>query len=461
MAGSSLFYLITKQKMGIVKRGVKNAFRNSIRTISIIAILSLSIGMALVMFLAVRAVETKIENVKSLVGTTITITPAGARGFEGGGEALTNTEIKAIASLEHVAKTVNLINDRLQAESDINLKSAIDMGSLGERQTRGLGDQGGGTPPEGLTNTSGEMKMPITITGINDLTSTEALQVSELKITSGNTFDATGTERVALVGSELATQNDLKVGSKFKAYGKKISVVGIFDGGNKFMNSGIIMPLATLQKLSDQKNQLTQVVVQTDSIDSIDSVLSAVQNKLGDKADVVSQKASAEETLKPLENIKTISIYSLIGALVAGSVIIFLTMIMIVRERRREIGVLKAIGASNVNITTQFVIESLVLTLCGAIAGTIAGVFASNPVLKLLVSSSTSTTTIGGGMRPGAIMQAGLGFMGNTVRDVAAIVNFDIILYGLLAAIVIAVLGSAIPAFFIAKIRPAEVMRSE
>ena len=97
-------------------------------------------------------------------------------------------------------------------------------------------------------------------------------------------------------------------------------------------------------------------------MDSVSSVQSDIQKKLGDKADVVSQQDSSGEAIKPLENIKTISLYSLIGALVAGSVIIFLTMIMIVRERRREIGVLKAIGASNIIITIQFVIESLVST---------------------------------------------------------------------------------------------------
>ncbi len=447
--------------MGIVKRGVKNAFRNSIRTISIVAILSLSIGMSLVMFLAVRAVETKIDAVKSAVGNTITITPAGVRGFEGGGEALTSTEIKKINSLEHVTKVISSINDRLQSEDDINLESAIEPGSMGERQTRGM--EGMQAPPDDSGNkiSSGEMKMPITITGVNDLSSTTALGVSEFKITSGTEFDATSSERVALIGKGLAEKNDLQVGSHFKAYGKKIKVVGIYDAGNTFSNGGIFMPLATLQKLSDQKNQLTQVVVEVDSIDSLDTVLTSVKDQLGDDADIVSQKETAESTIKPLENIKTISMYSLFGALIAGSIIIFLTMIMIVRERRREIGVLKAIGASNINITIQFVVESLVLTLCGAVAGIIAGVFASNPVLKLLVSNSTSSTVTGGGMRPGAMMQAGLGFMGNTVRDVAAIVNFDIIIYGLLAAIIIAVLGSAIPAFFIAKIRPAEVMRSE
>ena len=91
--------------------------------------------------------------------------------------------------------------------------------------------------------------------------------------------------------------------------------------------------------------------------------------------------------------------------------------------------------------------------------GKIVGVFASNPVLNLLVSSSSQSTIGSGGM--GGMMRMGMGFMGNAIRSVTAVVSYDIILYGLLAALIIAILGSAIPAFFIAKIRPAEVMRSE
>jgi len=56
------------------------------------------------------------------------------------------------------------------------------------------------------------------------------------------------------------------------------------------------------------------------------------------------------------------------------------------------------------------------------------------------------------GMIPGA---------GNALRNLHAVVNWELLLYGLLAAIIIAVIGSAIPSYIIAKVRPAEVLRSE
>ena len=78
--------------------------------------------------------------------------------------------------------------------------------------------------------------------------------------------------------------------------------------------------------------------------------------------------------------------------LVAGSVIIFLSMLMIVRERRREIGVLKAIGSSNAKISWQFVSEALTLTGMAAVVGVIGGIILSNPVLDALVSGSSNSS---------------------------------------------------------------------
>ena len=105
----------------------------------------------------------------------------------------------------------------------------------------------------------------------------------------------------------------------------------------------------------------------------------------------MSDQSAAADTLSSLDNVKTIATYSLVGALVAGSVIIFLSMLMIVRERRREIGVLKAIGSSNAKISWQFVTEALTLTGMAAVVGVVAGVILSNPVLDALVSSSSNT----------------------------------------------------------------------
>lgn len=448
--------------MGTVIRGIKNAFRNLIRTGSIVLILAVSISMSLIMFMAMKTVEARIDSVKSSIGNFITVSPAGIRGFEGGGELLTDDNATTIASLDHVIKVVKTVSGRLTTDTNTNLTSAIEPGSFGNRQNedRNNNSNGNNSAPSGAPQ---NMTMPVMATGTNDLSVTANLNVSKLDITSGEKFDANAEELVALVGTGLATKNSLSVGSTFQAYSKDIKVVGIFDGGNTFGNATIVMPIKALQNISDQAGEINSITIEADSIDNVESLTSTIEDKLGDKVDVTSQQDSSQEAIKPLENIKTISLYSLLGSLLAGTVIIFLTMVMIVRERRREIGVLKAIGASNIVVVAQFAVEALVLTLLSSVAGIILGLVLSNPVLKVLVNNSSSTSQTGGppgGGGRGMMMQFGMNAQA-TLRDLHAIVGWEIILYGLLAAVIIAFLGSALPSFIIAKVRPAEVLRSE
>jgi putative ABC transport system permease protein len=279
-------------------------------------------------------------------------------------------------------------------------------------------------------------------------------------------FNSNSTDNVALVGSTLASKNSLKIGSTFTAYSTSIKVVGVFDAGNTFSNNQVIMPLAAVQTLSSQPGDITSATANVDSITNVDSVTSAAKKALGTAADVTNAAATAQQTVAPLQNIQTISLYSLIGAVVAGAVIILLTMIMIVRERRREIGVLKAIGASNAKVMFQFMTEAVTLTVLGAVIGIVLGVAAGNPITRLLVNNSTSTTAtaggFGGGRIAGGIARRGFGGgFRNSLSSIHASVGWSIILYGLAAAIIIAVVGSAIASFFIAKVRPAEVMRAE
>jgi putative ABC transport system permease protein len=63
--------------MNVVSLGIRNAFRNSVRTISIVSILGLSIGLSLVMLIANQAVGDKIESVRKSIGNSISISPAG------------------------------------------------------------------------------------------------------------------------------------------------------------------------------------------------------------------------------------------------------------------------------------------------------------------------------------------------------------------------------------------------
>lgn len=475
--------------MNVLSRGIRNAFRNTVRTTSIVIILGLSIGLTIAMLAARQAVTNKIDSVKSSVGTTITVSPAGFRDFSGGGTALTSAQLTKVSSLDHVTKVTMMLTDRLSS-TDTNLQSAIDAGALGQRFG---GSSNNAAPSVTSTDSNGTSSTrtftpPIMVTGTNDVTTTAAFSGSTAKITSGAAIDPTKDSNVALIGKELATKNNLNIGSTFTAYGQAITVKGIYDTGTTFGNGGVIMPLSTVQRLSGQTGSVTSAIVTVDSLDNLSSTTTAIKTTLGSStADVTNSQDVANQTVQPLESVKNISLFSLIGAIVAGSVIILLTMMMIVRERRREIGVMKAIGASNIKIMSQFVYEAITLTVLGLVVGTVIGIAAANPITNTLVSNSNSSTTSQFGGGPG-------GFGGNppggassssstsgntnrgfaraefrtfgtnssqTLKNIKASVGVTTLLAGIIAALLIAIVGSAVPSFLISKIKPAEAMRSE
>jgi putative ABC transport system permease protein len=482
--------------MNVVTRGIRNAFRNTIRTFSIVLILGLSIGLALAMLVARASVEDKITSVKSSIGNTITLSPSGARGFQGGGEPLTVDQLKTVASIAHVTKVAESLDDRLTSDNT-NLASAIEAGTLGNRSAGNSGvgfraETGGGFQRREDSSESPQITRtftpPVLVTGVTDVSSSSVYGGDTVSFTSGQAFDASKDEDVAVLGKALAEKNNLAVGSTFTAYGKDVKVVGIFDAGNTFANNGVFMQLSTLQRLSGQTNNVSTATVAVDSLDNVDAATKAISAALGDKADVTNSLDTAKQAVDPLESVKTISTFSLVGAIAAGAAIILLTMVMIVRERRREIGVFKAIGASNLKVMLQFMSEAVTLTILALMAGLIIGAVAANPVTKVLVNNSTSSSSSAQPNEPpagGAVTFQSSGsnatsggeartfrggpavlrsFGNNTVanaKNVQAKVGTSILLYGVATAFIIAIVGSAIPAFLISKIRPADVMRAE
>lgn len=448
--------------MNVVTRGIRNAFRNTIRTFSIVVILGLSIALALSMLIARQAVGDKIDSVKSSVGNTISVSPAGYNAMSDANNALSTSDLAKVKTISHVSSVAENLTGRLTTEgstamagpggqTDSNattsLKSAVNLNSVNKD-----GD-GPKIMINGSTSLPSNFSLPVSILGTTDPTHPNG---NNITIKSGEAIDGNADVNKAMVSTAMADKNNLKVGSTFTAYGETLTVAAIFDSGTQAGNDIVVISLSALQRLSDQSDTISGATVTVDSADNLSSTTSAVKSALGSDADVQSAQEEAENTIKPLQNIQTISMYSLIGAVIAGSVIILLTMIMIVRERHREIGVVKAIGASNISIMIQFMIEAVTLTTLGAVIGIAAGVIAGNPITKLLVDNSTSS---GGGMQggPGGAVRS----ISRGVGNITASVGWDIILYGLGAAIIIAVIGSSIASFFIAKVRPAEVMRAE
>ena len=260
------------------------------------------------------------------------------------------------------------------------------------------------------------------------------------------------------------------------------TVVGIFSAGTTSADATFIIPLATEEALSGVTGP-TSVTVRVDTVGNVTTTSNAITAALGSNvADVTSSVSRAATEVADLHSIHTIALYSLIGALVAAAVILLLSMLMIVRERRREIGIVKAFGSSNGGVVATFITESLTLTAMGGVVGIILGIAMANPVLSVLVNTQSSSGGNGfgggfgghfgggggsGGFGGGPPSGGGGGFggfgfhPGSTLHDLHAAIGGGTIALAVLGIIVIAILGSAVPSYVIAKVRPAEVLRGE
>jgi putative ABC transport system permease protein len=146
----------------------------------------------------------------------------------------------------------------------------------------------------------------------------------------------------------------------------------------------------------------------------------------------------------------------MIVAFVVAAVVVLFSVLLMVRQRVKEIGILKAIGASNWRIGLQFSLETLFVTVVGAFVGAAVAYPLAEKVYDLMVGSASTPAGRGaiGGGPPGLLVGGNLG-------DFQFAVSPTLFLYALIAAAGLAILASVLPAWYIARVRPAEVLRNE
>lgn len=490
--------------MSILARSVGNAFRNKVRTAAVVAVLAVAIGLALAMLVANQAVGAKVQELNASVGTVLTVNPAGGQGFEGGGEPLTAEQAATAAAVPNVSSVVGTSSLRLRNATEAaaqaaaqaaqaasgtagggqggpgggqgapggqttptlttSLIAAIDAGTLGGRNQAANGTTGSGTGSSSTT-TQPARSLPITATGVGaEVDSTG----KALTITAGTGLgDYAAASTYALLGTTLAEKNNLTVGSTFTVNDQTFTVAGLFDAGTAFGNNALYLTLPAAQTLAALPGELSSMIVTVNTLDNVDSTKVALQSALGtDKADVT-QGQNLKTAVSSLDSVKNISFIAFIAALGTAGIIILLIMVMLVRERRREIGVLKAIGAPNRTTGLQFVLEALVLVAMGSAVGAAIASFASGSIASALISGNTATaaTTTGRGGGPGgAGFPGGGGFTGGAsqlLTSVTASASPSVIAAGIAAVFGVAIIGALVPALLTARIRPIEVLRGE
>ena len=475
--------------MSVLARSIGNAFRNKVRTAAVVAVLAVAIGLALAMLVANQAVAGKVAELNASVGTALTVNPAGGQGFEGGGEPLTAEQAATAASVPNVStvvgtKALRLRNADSAAQTGAggpggqgpggqsattlttSLTAAVDAGTLGARNQAAEGTTGA----SGTATAPPAFSVPVTATGIGAEVDTTG---KALELTQGTGLgDYTVASTGALLGTTLAEKNGLTVGSTFTVKDQSFTVAGLFDAGTAFGNNALYLTLPTAQTLAELPGELSTMIVTVNSLENVDAAKTALQAALGtDAADVSQGQRNLETAVSSLGSVKNISFIAFVAALATAGLIILLIMVMLVRERRREIGVLKAIGAPNRTIGLQFVLEALVLVALGSVVGAAVASFASGTIASALISSNTATATAtattmagqrGGPGVPGGVPgQNPFGGADQLLTSVTASASPGVIAAGVAAVFGVAVIGALVPALLTARIRPIEVLRGE
>jgi putative ABC transport system permease protein len=187
-----------------------------------------------------------------------------------------------------------------------------------------------------------------------------------------------------LLDTYYAEQRKVKVGESIKIGNHQWNVVGIVEPGKL---SHIFCNIAILQDLYSSKGLVSQIYLKLDDPKNTNAVIQNLKATLKDYPIL-----SMQEMLDLISPEKVPYLSQFIAVIIGISVVISfavvaLSMYMAVLQRTREIGILKAIGASRSFILTLIVVESLVVGFAGTALGILFS-FGTRALLLKLVPSS-------------------------------------------------------------------------
>jgi putative ABC transport system permease protein len=155
-------------------------------------------------------------------------------------------------------------------------------------------------------------------------------------------------------------------GDKIEIQNQIFTVTGVLAGNTQFFDGIVMMDLQAAQDLFNRPGVVSAVILTVDSVAEVDSTLTTVKEQFEGLT------ASTEEGLvdkaRQWVDVQN-TFFGMINNSVIAFVIVVVTIVMIVAvmERRREIGILRAIGAKRRTIFVMVLIESLMISLLGAL----------------------------------------------------------------------------------------------
>ena len=442
--------------MDLIKRSIRDMIRSPGRSSIVILILAICLGLALTMFEVNAAITSQLGTVSESVGTDISVRPAGSFGFMGSGNLLNQTDVDKLNNLQDVVSV---------QESVMTQYTGSSLQPVVPQRTNAPQGMSGGTFFQGGAG----FNMPILINGFDTATQNPVLMgQATVNITQGRYFVAgENNASIAVIGKSLADTNNLAVGSKIDIQNTSIEIVGIYSSGQMFGDGMIVMPIGTVQSLFNLDG-VSSVTVVADDVSNVDSVVTEIRTIFDtNTADVVTAQDMYNQISSSVTNAGSSSQTGMIISFIVAAAVIILSVVLLVRQRIRQIGILKAIGASNRQIGLQFGFETVGISLIAALIGTFITFLFSQSIANMFVSppgSGASFVRNGGGGGGFAIRGGMLGASRMFTGSFAGIhvaVSPEVFLIAIISAIGLAVIASVIPVWYIARVKPAEVLRNE
>jgi len=471
--------------LGALTRAVRNMSRRKMRTLLVVVALGFSMAIMISIPSGIIANQESTQSLTERFNSTITtmqeeinktstligVTTSSGRGqfsgrpsgFPSGmpfgqppGESeqavfMNETEVEDIASIEGIKDVVPF----LQTSSNETTSETI-------------------TGPGGRSFT---IYRPLyTITGVCLNSSfIEDYSILPTNITAGGRNLREGDSGVVVMSSNLTEYFGVGVGGSVDINGVSFLVVGIFnqtsEGGQGQVFSEtrtVYMNITDAQVVTSNVGNASRLDIYAENTSGVDGIATAIAAAYSDLTvttykdrltELQNMQTTYSETLanaeSTLSQTQAIATQEIIVAVVATSLIVLFVMLYTVRERTKEIGTLKALGFSNWNVMSQFMLEGILLSLVAGVVGIGIG-YIGAPVLTGLLLPSVNL--FGSSNR----FQFNSGQTAQTGSTAAsASLTPELMLIALGAAVLLGAVGSLYPAWRASRTRPAEAMRYE